>query len=166
MAYATVADLVARFGERELVQLTDLDNIPPSVIDVAAVEVKIADACAFADGYIGQVWSLPLAGCAKPVTVPGATPEYVAPPMLVRLVCDLARYYLHDDLAPENEVYRRYQAAVKELEKIATGKAVLTCPWGGAPGVALGTDVQTGSDEVYFSFSPRAVTDDDLKGFA
>lgn len=166
MTYATVADLVARFGELELVQLTDLDNIPPSVIDVSAVEVKIADACAFADGYIGQVYRLPLVGCAKVVTVPGATPEYVAPPVLVRLVCDIARYYLHDDLAPENEVYRRYQNAVKELDKIATGKAVLACPWGGVPGLPLGSDAQAPTDEVYHSFSPRAVTDDALKGFA
>ena len=164
MIYATVADLVARFGELEIVQLTDQDHIPPSVINVAAVDVKIADACALADSYIGQVYRLPLAGCAKPV--PGAAPEYVVPPVLVRLVCDLTRYYLHDDLAPENEVYRRYQAAMKELEKIATGKSVLSCPWGGSPGVALGADAQTGGDEVYAQFSARAVTEDTLRGFA
>lgn len=166
MIYATVADLVARFGELELVQLTDQDNIPPSVINVASVEVKIADASALADSYIGQVYRLPLAGCAKPVMVPGAMPEYVVPPVLVRLVCDLARYYLHPDLAPENEVYRRYQAAVKELEKIAAGKSVLACPWGGAPGVPLGSDAQVGGDEAYHDFSPRAVTDETLRGFA
>ncbi len=50
MIYATVADLVARFGELELVQLTDLVNIPPSVIDTARVETKVDDACAFTDG--------------------------------------------------------------------------------------------------------------------
>ncbi len=166
MTYATVDDLVKRFGELELIQLTDLDNIPPSVIDVAAVEVKIADACAFADGYIGQVYRLPLTGCLKPATVPGGPAEYATPPVLVRIVCDLTRYYLHDDLAPEHEVYRRYQAAVKTLETIANGKATLACPWGGSPGVPIGSDVQTGSDETYYSFSPRAITDDALKGFA
>ena len=33
MNYATAADMVTRFGELELVQLTDLENIPPSIID-------------------------------------------------------------------------------------------------------------------------------------
>jgi len=166
MIYATAADLVARFGELELVQLTDLENIPPSVIDVARVETKIGDACAFIDGYVGQVYRLPLAGCAKPLTVPGGTVEYAAPPVLVRIACDLARYYLHDDLAPENEVYRRYKAAVRELEAIADGKAQLSCLWGGSPGVPIGADAQSADAEVYYEFSPRSVTDDSLKGFA
>lgn len=166
MIYATVADLVARFGELELVQLTDMENIPPSIIDVRRVETKIGDACAFIDGYVGQVYRLPLAGCVKPITAPGANPEYVAPPVLVRIACDLARYYLHDDLAPENEVYRRYKAAVRELEVIAAGGAQLACPWGGSPGVLLGADAQSGGNEVWAEFSPRAVTDDSLKGFA
>lgn len=166
MIYATVVDLVARFGELELVQLTDLENIPPSIIDVRRVETKIGDACAFIDGYVGQVYRLPLAGCAKPVAVPGASPETVAPPVLVRIACDLARYYLHDDLAPENEVYRRYQAARKELEAIAAGGAQLACPWGGSPGVLIGADAQSGGNEVWAEFSPRAVTDDSLRGFA
>lgn len=166
MNYATVADLVARFGELELVQLTDLENIPPSVIDVARVDTKIGDACAFIDGYVGQVYRLPLAGCAKPVTVPGASPDTVAPPVLVRITCDLARYYLHDDLAPENEVYRRYKAAVRELEAIAAGGAQLACPWGGSPGALIGADAQSGGNEAWSAFSPRAVTDDSLKGFA
>ena len=85
MIYATAADLVARFGELELVQLTDLENIPPSIIDLGRVETKIGDACAFIDGYVGQVYRLPLAGCAKPLTVPGGTIEYAAPPVLCLL---------------------------------------------------------------------------------
>lgn len=165
MNYATAADLVSRFGELELVQLTDLENIPPSIIDVARVETKIDDACAFIDGYVGQVYRLPLTGCAKPATEPGGEVEYVAPPVLTRIACDLARYYLHDDLAPENEVYRRYKAAVRELESIAAGSAQLACPWGGSPGALVGADAQSGGNEVWAEFSPRAVTDDSLKGF-
>lgn len=166
LTYATVADMVARFGERELIQLTDTTNIPPSAIDAPRVETKLADAAAFVDGYVGQVYRLPLTGCAQPVTVPGADPVYVAPPVLTRLTCDLARYYLYDDLAPENEVYRRYKAAVRELEAIAAGEAQLACPWGGSPGELIGTDAQSGSAEVQYEFSPRQITDDTLRGFA
>ena len=165
MEYATVQDMVARFGELELIQLTDLDNIPPSVIDETRVTVKLSDAQAFVDGYVGQCYRLPLSGCLKPAIIPGGDPVYVAPPVLTRLTCDLARYYLYDDLAPENEVYRRYQAAVKELDAIASGRAVLACPWGGTPGALLVADVQAGEATTQYSFK-RGVTDDDLRGFA
>lgn len=165
MSYATVQDMIDRFGELELVQLTDTVNIPPSAVNTARVEVKLGDAQAFVDGYVGQVYRLPLRGCAKPATVSGSALEYVPPPVLTRLSCDLARYYLHDDLAPENEVYRRFKAAVKELEAIAAGAAQLACPWGGSPGELVGADAQQGA-EVAYSFSPRQVTDDTLRGFA
>lgn len=164
MSYATVADMVARFGEQELVELTDLVNIPPSTINAARVEVKLADAADYLNGYVGQVYRLPLRGCQKPASVPGAEPEFVAPPVLVRLACDVARYYLHDDLAPENEVYRRFRAVTKELEAIASGAAMLACPWGGSPGELVAADAQQGA-EVQHDFSPRAVTDCSLRGF-
>lgn len=163
LAYALVADLVARFGNAELVQLTDTVNIPPSVIDETLIGTKIGDAQAFIDGYVGQMYRLPLTGCAKPLD--GGGTELVAPPVLTRLTCDLARYYLYDDLAPENEVYRRYKAAVKELEAIAAGASLLACPWGGSPGTALNADAQTAGAETYYEFAPRRVTDDDLRGF-
>jgi len=166
MIYATAADLVTRFGELELVQLTDLENIPPSIIDVGRVEKKIADACATVDGYIGKVYRLPLQGCAMPLTVPSGTIEYAIPPVLERITCDLTRYYLHYNLAPESEVYRRYKDAIKELEAYGDGKAQLSCPWGGSPGVPIGADAQSGGNEVWAEFSPRSVTDDSLKGFA
>jgi len=163
MAYATVADLVARFGATELAQLTDVTNIPPSTIDEERVGLKLDDAGVFIDGYVGQVYRLPLAGCSKPDGSGGFT--LVPPPVLVRLACDLARYYLYDDLAPENEVYRRYKAALAELDGIAAGKTQLACPWGGSPGELIGVDAQSGAAETQHCFSPRAITDDTLRGF-
>lgn len=165
MLYATLQDMIARFTQQELVELTDTVNIPPSTVDEARVAVKLGDAQAFVDGYVGQVYRLPLVGCAKPATLPGGEPEYVAPPVLMRLTCDLARYYLHDDLAPENEVYRRYKAALKELDAIANGTAMLSCPWGGSPGELVASDAQQGN-EVSYSFSPRQITDETTRGFA
>lgn len=166
MDYATQADLVARFGSHELAQLTDTTNIPPSTIDADRVAVKLADAQAFVDGYIGQVYRLPLAGCLRPASVTGTVDEFFPPPVLTRLTCDLARYYLYDDLAPENEVYRRYKNAVRELEAIAAGGAQLACPWGGSPGELLGSDAQSGGDETRYCFSPRQITDDGLRGYS
>ena len=164
MIYATVQDMVDRFGALELIQLTDTENIPPSVIDDARIDVKLSDAQSFVDGYVGQVYRLPLTGCVK--FGAGGTVDHVPPPVLTRLTCDLARYYLYDDLAPENEVYRRYLAAVKELEAIANGKAQLACPWGGSPGQSLVADAQAGDDVQTYSSFRRGITDDDLRGFA
>ena len=165
MFYATVQDLIARFGEPELVQLTDRDEL--AQVKPAKAQTALDDAQSYVDGYVGMVYSLPLAGCAKPAPVPGnlTATEMVTPPLLTRLVCDVARYYLYDDLAPEHEVYLRYKAATKELEAIASSAMKLTCPWGGDPGVSL-TGEQPGDGEVLFEFSPRSVTDDTLRGFA
>lgn len=164
MSYAAVADMIARYGLDELIELTDLDNIPPTTINAARIELKLSDAAAFIDGYVGQVYRLPLRGCRKPATAPGAAAEYVHPPVLVRLACDIARFYLYDDLAPEHEVYRRYQSAVKELDNIASGRAQLACPWGGSPGALIAADAQTGL-EVQSCFAPRSITADTLRGF-
>lgn len=165
MNYATLADLQQRFGARELVELTDRDNVPPTTVDAALVATKIGDAQAFVDGYVGRVYRLPLLGCSKPNGSGGF--DLVAPPVLTRLCCDLARYYLYDDLAPENEVHRRYKAAIAELEAIASGVAQLACPWGGAPGTPIGVDPQSGgSEETLSCFGLRAITDQTLRGFA
>ena len=127
----------------------------------------IADAQAFADAFVGVAYRLPLAGCAKPAPVPGdlGAVQLVAPPQLTRVVCDVARYYLYSDLAPEHEVYLRYKAAERELTQIAEGKAVLSCPWGGVPGTLVAGNAP-GDAEVFHGFSPRRITDDSLRGFA
>lgn len=164
MDYATVQDLVDRFGEHELIQLTDPDLL---VVNAAKAGRALADAQSFIDGFIGRVYSLPLSGCVKPaptVDDPAAV-AIVAPPQLIRLACDVARYYLYDDLAPEHEVYLRFKAADKELAAMAEGKVVLTCPWGGTPGVQVAGSAP-GDGEVLHGFSSRQITDESMRGFA
>lgn len=163
MSYATVQDMVDRFSERELIQLTA--GADASTIDAEKVERMLADAQAYLDGYVGAVYQLPLIGCVKPAPTlddPAAT-ALVPPPALVRWACDVARYYLYDQVAPEHEVFVRFKAAQRDLEAIATGKAVLACPWGGQPGrQVVGTE--PGDAEVVHGFR-RQVTSDDLAGY-
>lgn len=154
--------MVERFSLREMTQLSDRDDT--GEVNTSVLTRAIDDATAFVDGYIGRVYALPLAGCAKPATVPGAAPVYVAPPVVTRIVCDLARYYLYTDAPDEHEATRRYKFAVKELAAIADGTTQLTCPWGGPPGVALHSDALQGQ-EAFHSFRPRAINDDSLRGF-
>ena len=155
MDYATVQDLIARFGERELIELTDPEDLEQ--VKEAKVNTVLGDAHAFVDGYVGKVYRLPLPGCTKPAPMPGNANavQMVAPPLLTRMVCDVARYYLYDDLAPESEVYRRYKQATTELQAIADGKAQLMCPWGGQPGQSADSGPAAG--ETYHAFAPRQI---------
>lgn len=103
MSYCTQADLIERFGEAEITQLSD--RAGGGELDSAVIASAIDDADAEIDGYLSGRYALPLAS---------------VPAVMVRLACDIARYYLfgHDvtDL-----VKKRYDQAVAYLVKIATG---------------------------------------------
>jgi phage gp36-like protein len=155
MQYATVQDMIRRFGEPEMIQLTDPDN---QAVQPERIQLKLDDAHALADGCLGRVYVLPLTGCAKPGQI-----ERVPPPQLTRIVCDIARYYLYDDLAPESEVYRRFKTATDELQAIAIGDARLVCPWGGEPGDSAVGGPQSG--ETFHGFAPRQIGRDVDRGY-
>lgn len=165
MKYATAQDMSDRFGERELIQLT-AGAAAGAAIDVAKVERALADAQAHLDGYVGAVYQLPLLGCVKPAPTPQqpTATTLVPPPQLVRMACDVARYYLYDQVAPDHEVFVRFKAAQRDLEAIAEGKAVLACPWGGQPGVQIAA-AAPGEGEVVYSFSSREITDASMAGY-
>lgn len=109
MPYAGVIDLLERFGESEVIQLTD--RAAPLTGDVVedVAEKALADASAEIDSYIGVVYTLPLPS---------------VPDVLLRVCCDIVRYRLYDDKATD-EVSRRYKEAVRWLEQIAQGKVSL-----------------------------------------
>lgn len=108
MPYATLQDLIERFGERELVGLTDRHN--QGVVDEAVVERALVDASGEVDGYVSAAgYPTPLA----PV------------PRVIRAYCaDIARYRLYDDAASE-QVTKRYEAAVRFLRAVAKGDVKL-----------------------------------------
>ncbi|PJA76519.1 DUF1320 domain-containing protein, partial [bacterium CG_4_9_14_3_um_filter_65_15] len=104
MAYSSLQDLIDRFGEQELIELTDRDRL--GQIDQAVIARAQADADAEIDGYLGGRVPVPLA------TVPGA---------VVRIACNLTRYYLWADRASD-EVRRRYEDGVKFLAAVGKGQ--------------------------------------------
>lgn len=110
MAYATAADLIARFGEDELIQLTDRSGA--GVPDAAVVARALEDSGAEIDGYLASRYRLPLP------TVPA---------LLARIACDIARYRLWEDRASD-EVRRRYEDARRLLENLSSGKVSLGLP--------------------------------------
>lgn len=103
MTYATQQDMVDRFGQVELAQLTD--RAAGSVIDTAVLGRALADADAEIDAYLGSRYTLPLTSL---------------PPVLPRMAADIARYRLYDDRATDS-VRERYSDALKTLRDIASG---------------------------------------------
>jgi phage gp36-like protein len=105
--YATLADMLDRFEQAELVQLTD--EAGAGVIDQAKVAKALASAAGLIDGYVAARHQLPL------TTVPA---------LLVDAACDLARFRLWKSTPPEG-VQKAQAAAVKLLEQVSAGKVRL-----------------------------------------
>ena len=102
--YATLADLIARFGESELAQVADTDG--SGEFDPALVARALADAGAEIEVALIGRYTLPM--------VP-------VPELLARIACDLARESLYAD-APTQVVEDRAKRAREMLGLIASGK--------------------------------------------
>lgn len=115
MAYATVADLVAAFGEVEIIQLTDRAGL--GTVDDAVAQEALDRASSEADSYLEARYPVPLGS---------------APKALVATVCDIARYRLSGGDSPETDpIASRYKLAVAWLRDISRGLASL--PGAAAP---------------------------------
>lgn len=141
MAYVTKQGLIDRFGEQELVQLTDRTNIPVSTIDDVVVGRAIDDATALADGYLAKVLALPLS---------------VVPPVLEKTVADIARYYLYGDRADrDSQITRAFNEATRFLRDISLGLVQLT--------VGAEAPKAAGGGQVRVSAPNRVFTRDSLR---
>lgn len=110
MAYATAADMQARYGLDELVARTDRNAT--GAVDTTVLNRALSDADAEIDGYLAARYRLPLP---------------TVPPMLARIACDIARYRLWEDMASD-EVRRRYEDARRLLEALSRGTVSLGLP--------------------------------------
>lgn len=115
-SYATKQDLINRFGETELIQLTDRSNMPQTTIDDTVVDQANADAGAEIDGYLAARYTLPLE---------------TVPERLEKVASDMARFYLHGKAADES-VRQAYEDGVKWLDKVSKGMVQLGLPSAGS----------------------------------
>lgn len=109
MSYASKQNMIDRFGQAELVQLTDRAIPATGLIDDTVVNKALADADAEINGYLIGQYQLPLAS---------------VPANLELLACDIARFRLFDDRATE-QVRQRYDDAVKYLTRVGKGELSL-----------------------------------------
>jgi phage gp36-like protein len=111
MPYAVAADMIARYPNRDLVQLTNEDPAQTTV-NVAVLEQALSDASAEIDAYLDSRFALPLSD---------------PPAVLNRLACDIAMYRLQSlrplhDLA---DARQRYEDATQLLLRVAAGEVTL-----------------------------------------
>jgi phage gp36-like protein len=110
MTYAVKNDMIARFGEREVVALTDRDET--GVVDDAVLTQGLVTADAEINAYLAGRVALPL-----------ATP----PLILIGYACDIARYRLTGANVIETDVIgRRYKDAIDFLKLFATSSTVFS----------------------------------------
>lgn len=141
MSYASQQDLIDRFGELELIQLTDRVAIPPAAVNATVVDRALADADALIDGYLKAAYELPLA---------------TTPPALVKAASDIARFYLWGDRAdPKGAIRAAYDDALKWLGNVARGIVRLEADGVAAPAAVEGNARVSGSDPVFTRDSLR-----------
>lgn len=111
-AYATVADLVSRYGETEVLRFSAGDGPLPEAIEPARIDQAIADASALIDSYLRRRYKTPL-----------STP----PSDIVRAACTLARYDLAmgGDREPTEQMRLARKEVIAWLEGVADGRTTL-----------------------------------------
>lgn len=124
MTYATQQNLIDRFGEDQLTQLTDRDGL--GVINATVVSRALGDADAEINGYLSTRYTLPL----SPV-----------PAVLEKLACDIARYRLFEDAA-KDIVKERYENAIRFLKDVVSGKVTLGVDGSGESAATISNAVQ------------------------
>lgn len=144
MAYATQQDLVDRFGDTELVQLSDRLDPQTGTINATIVAKALADAGELIDGYLANRYRVPV---AAPV-----------PAILLQLAADIARYKLHVN-EPPDLVRKNYEDALKRLKEIGEGSFVLQAAGAEAP------ESQPPAGGVEFSGPDRIFSNDSMRGF-
>lgn len=129
--YATVDTMLKKFGERELIQLTDTEAPYEDVINYEKLNAALAEANSEIDGYLASRYQLPLPA---------------VPPFLEAIACNMARYHACTGAISENDpIKTRYDNAVKSLKEIAKGTIAI----GGTP-AGESVPVQTASNNVLF----------------
>lgn len=138
--YATEEDLIDRYGERLLVDLTDRGDTSTGLIDADTVTRALTDASVEVDGYLGR-YKLPLTD---------------TPPALVAITCALAIFQLHVH-APSDKIKMDYDTAQRRLREISSGVFKL-------PNEGVEPD-GTGAGGARTTDRDRPFTEDNMKGF-
>jgi len=111
MSYAQPSDMIARFPNRDLVQISNEDPTQTTV-NTTYLQQYLTDASAEIDAYLESRFSLPLTD----------------PPAILNQLCSTIAMYKMQVLRPladVEEARKRYDDAIAFLMKVATGELTL-----------------------------------------
>lgn len=132
MSYATADAMIKKFGEHELIQLTDNEEPYLDGINYDKLNAALQEANSEIDGYLMGRYKLPL---------------QTVPPFLESLACHMAHYHACTGAMTDDDPIRtRYDDAIKKLEGISKGIVGV----GGTP-AGESEPVKTSSNNVMFS---------------
>ncbi|MBI1214548.1 MAG: DUF1320 domain-containing protein [Alphaproteobacteria bacterium] len=133
MTYATQGDMVTRYGEDQLIELTDRADPPAGVIDAAIMAAALADADAKINAYISRRYTLPLAET----------------PALLRQTAEAISYFILSRGRHSTQDREAYDDALKQLADLGTGAATLNIPTGEEPASSAARAAETGPGRVF-----------------
>jgi len=112
MAYATPDDLVSRYGEQEIIEISTPAGQPMDAVNTAAVTTAIGDASDMIDSFLRKRY---------------VTPVAAPPQVLTQSCCAIARYLLCQagGTTSAEKVKDAYQAAQSWLRKVQDGSVTL-----------------------------------------
>lgn len=141
MPYATVQDMVSRYGETEMLRLSSVDGVLPETVNAAPVQQAISDADAIIDSFLRKRHAVPLA----PV-----------PQVIIRASCVLARYELMTggDREPAAQVKEDRRETIAWLGKVADGTVTLE---GSTPIVASSSSQTQDRERMFGRFGERGL---------
>lgn len=119
----TLQDLIDRFGENELIQLSNERPSHDSVVDTAVIDRAISDAAGEVASYLLPAGLVSVNQVGNVVYLPSAK----VPAALLLKTCDIARFYLYENGIIE-VVQTRYDNAIKWLDKVKKEPEMLTGP--------------------------------------
>jgi phage gp36-like protein len=137
--------MTARFGETQMIRLSQPEDRTAETVDEVKVNTALADATSLIDGYVRGRYLVPIA----------------APPKeIVRATCILARYDLAQGEAtdPSEEMAKSRKDVISWLENIAKELINLDVPTALSTGAAVGTGPRMSDRE-------RIMSLDSLRGF-
>lgn len=142
--YATVDEMIARFGAKQMIRLSRPDDRTAVAVDETKVNKALVDATGVIDGYVRGRYLVPI-----------ATP----PSEVVRAACILARYDLAqgEGTDPSDEMSKGRKDIITWLENIAKELINLDVPVAETAGPAVGSGPR-------MSDRPRLLNNCSLRG--
>lgn len=109
MPYATKQNMIDRFGEQLLIELTDRVTPLTNAIVDSVLNAALDEASALIDSYVSRRYDLPFSSA----------------PLVLRSTCEtIAFYKLHRGRHAE-ETRKEYEDALDFLRQLSTGTAIL-----------------------------------------